>query len=273
MRLLNKSKKRRQQKRLTTRKYIKSGGSENDTSQHKTPEQIMNEVENPPVSNAPSIISNIMNSPIVEKTEDLAEGVTLNVINKAGDLIGVDLSDKEQIHEQLDNIKSALTNPETTEKIKDIALNVGELGVEVGKELLPIAKPLVSQVAESTGKALSKTASAFVTTGINFIKATPLGIPLILAEDASKFAQAGLATGAAVADVTKATANATRASLKTLEQFSREKQDLINKTEESIKEFANPPSSLITEYKKGGKTKKKLIKNKRPKTKRVHFLL
>jgi len=287
----NKQKQRQKNRQRTIKRrrshILKYGGKKSDDDDvepkgHKTPEEIIEEVKKSQQISFPSISSissNKDDSSVLEKATDVAQGVTVNVLDTAGNLLGVDLENKEQTDRKLEQISKTLANPETAEKVKDVAVNAGKLGYEVGEQLVPIVTPVVYTALNSGKKALDKTVSAITTTGSNFIKGIPVvGIPFIIAQDVAKFTEAGLAGAVAFADVSKAAFTATSASIRSMNQLVREKKDLIDKTQESISEFKSP-SSEISSYdskkkssKNGGaKSKRRLFKSKKHKGKRVRF--
>ena len=288
----NKQKQRQKNRQRTIKRrrshILKYGGKKSDDDDddepkgHKTPEEIIEEVKKSQQISLPSISSissNKDDSSVLEKATDVAQGVTVNVLDTAGNLLGVDLENKEQTDRKLEKISKTLANPETAEKVKDVAVNAGKLGYEVGEQLVPIVAPVVYTAVNSGKKALDKTVSAITTTGSNFIKGIPVvGIPFIIAQDVAKFTEAGLAGAVAFADVSKAAFTATSASIRSMNQLVREKKDLIDKTQESISEFTSPSSDFSPYDSKkksskngGAKAKRRLFKSKKHKGKRVRF--
>jgi hypothetical protein len=164
----NKTKKR-QYKKMKKRKYnstIKYVGGGNSLYNKETPNQVLDEVKR-------EHEFNLSTAPILQKTSELAEGVALKTIENIGLLLGIDLSNPEDVNGNLDKIKLALSNPETKEKIRSIIGQVSEiLGVAI-EAASPFIEPLMNKTFEVGTEALSKMSEAGVKIVLNTAEEIP----------------------------------------------------------------------------------------------------
>jgi len=298
-------------------------GGEYQTQLHRTPEEIMSEIkkehsdpvgelsttvynalpEIPLLSKLPShlstesIVDSISDSKIVQSASTLAEGVATNVVEKAGDLIGIDVDNPQQVSEKLDNINKALTNPENVEKAKDVAANLANVGLLGLQAAEPFIDPLVDKVTETAQKGVEKASKAFVSTAAN-VSGLFLGPIIDIPRTVMSALEAGqsvMNTGSEIVTTASDTINAMTQNFK---QIANENKDVLDRTQKSINEFVNPinqinpinPTSILKQAKyqypnqykyinKMGGTRKKQLhyqknkhtKNYKNKSKKVRF--
>jgi hypothetical protein len=143
-----------------------------------------NKVELPDISEIPVV------GPVIEKTGDLIEGASVNIIDKAGDLLGVDIDNPGSISEKLDDVKEALGDPENLEKLKDIAGEAGKIGEVAVVAFQPAAEKFVETTLPVVTDGFNKAVKGVVATGVNLAEdvAGPfIGIPRTLLSAATAF--------------------------------------------------------------------------------------
>jgi hypothetical protein len=143
-----------------------------------------NKVELPDIADIPVV------GPVIEKTGDLIEGASVNLIDKAGDLFGVDIDNPGSISEKLDDVKEALGDPENLEKLKDIAGEAGKIGEVAVVAFQPAAEKFVETTLPVVTDGFNKAVKGVVATGVNLAEdvAGPfIGIPRTLLSAATAF--------------------------------------------------------------------------------------
>jgi len=143
-----------------------------------------NKVEFPNINEIPFI------GPVIEKTGNLIEGASVNAIDRAGDLLGVDIENPGSVSEKLDNVKAALSNPGNLEKMKEIAGEAGKIGEVAIIALKPAAEKFVDTTLPVVTDGMTKTFKGALATGVNLAEdvAGPLiGIPRTLLSAATAF--------------------------------------------------------------------------------------
>lgn len=143
-----------------------------------------NKVELPDIADIPVV------GPVIEKTGDLIEGASVNLIDKAGDLFGVDIDNPGSISEKLDDVKEALGDPENLEKLTDIAGEAGKIGEVAVVAFQPAAEKFVETTLPVVTDGFNKAVKGVVATGVNLAEdvAGPfIGIPRTLLSAATAF--------------------------------------------------------------------------------------
>ena len=291
MKYQNKTKKMRKKnkKRQTKKKY---GGKSDDIVKQtkkaevdtKRTDDIMDKVKEEHTINLsdltlpeiPSKDTDLGDSTIIEKTGQLAQGVTVNAIENTGALLGVDLSNPQETSDKLNDIKETLTSPENVEKMKEI---VGETA-EVGAVALKAAEPFTEPLLEKTGEALEKSGSIIGKAGVNIILNTAEEIPGVgvvvgTIRSLIKAGEAGLAVVDATTEVATVSSDTVNAATQNFEELMKERGDVLKRTDDAVKEFEEPFKHSIpstTKVPTGGTSRRNEKKYKR-KTKRVRFAL
>jgi hypothetical protein len=300
----NKTKKWRKnnRKRQTKKKY---GGKSTDTVQK--PEVSNLEANNPPASEGtkrtdaimtkvkdehkidlPNLVPSMPSMPevpevpdlgdsnIIEKTGQLAEGVTVNAFENTGALLGVDLSNPKETSEKLDDIKEAITSPENMEKMTEI---VGE-AAKVGAVALDAAEPFTDPLLKKSGEVLEKSGSIIGKAGVNILLNTAeeipgVGVVLGTVRSLSKIGEAGLAVVDATSEVVTTSSDSINATSKNFNELMQEKDDVLKRTDDSVKEFEEPLKKPVpsTDKVPTGGTSRRNEKKYKGKTKRVRFAL
>ena len=224
----NKSKKLK--KNIKTRRYY--GGAITN------PQDILNSIENK--SNEVRSKNSVPNfgGIIFGKVFKLLEGLLVEYINKIALLLGVDISNPQQVNEKLEKIKIILSDPEIREKVKIIVeriVIIMEIAIEAAE---PYAKPLAKKMAKiyvdmegEFGGTTVKIARDVIQTipGLNVIASL-----LDLSSNASKYI---LDTYNAKLQLQNAIANTVEASSINYSNLLKEKKELLDRTKESVNQF------------------------------------
>lgn len=142
------------QKNKRTKKTKLSGGSINYSS----------------TSNSSNSISKqLINTVII-----FYEALFIQSINMISKVIGIDISDPQQLHNQLNNIKNILSNPQLQSEVYTIV----EKLVVVGGIFYDVLKPHMNNILEELNKTLEKSGSKLATTIEKIIINISKGIPL-----------------------------------------------------------------------------------------------
>lgn len=286
------------------------GGEEQQL--HKTPEEIMDEIKKEhsdpvgelgnalrnvfpnlpklPINNLSreSIVDSISDSKVVQSATTLAEGAATNVVEKAGDLLGIDVDNPQQVSEKLDNINKALTNPENVEKAKNVAANLANVGLLGLQAAEPFIDPLVDKVAETAQKGLEKTGKLALSTAAN-VSSLFLGPIVQIPRTIMTALEAGNSVVNTGSEIVTTASDTINAITKNFKQIANENKNVLDRTQKSISEFVNPinqvnqikSTSILKnnqyQNKMGGTRKKQLYKhnknniNYKTKSKKVRF--
>jgi hypothetical protein len=272
--------------------------SPNKSSTLKTPEEIMQQIKDdrkiqliptePPketsteeegvLSEATNLTTNIATE-VSDDSVHLAEGLTLNAIEKTSDLIGVDLANSEATRAKLDDIKETLSDPKTQEKVNEVvgqAAQVGALAVEASK---PFLDPLIDTANEKGEEVLTKLGQTGVKVLLNTATEIPgVGVVIGSLRSISNVGEAIVATANAGSEVAIASADTINASSKNFDQLLAEKQHIETRTKSSIEKHEDPlkhavPAKSVVPKGGGGTKRYKHNKKYGGKSKRVRFRL
>lgn len=214
-------------------------------------------------------------SEVVNKTKQLAASAALDSVEDVGKIIGINVMKPEEIQEKLDNINQSIHDPETIEKVKDIAEGVAEIGGVLIESTKPFVEPMINNTIEAAGDAASKIGEAGVKVILNTAEEIPgVGIVIGTVRSISNIGEAFVATANSGSEVVTDMADTVNASFKYFKELIKEKGDVVNRTVNSIKHFTNP-KRFKSKIFHGGKTKNNLNSKKRKNiiTKKVRFNL
>jgi hypothetical protein len=229
------------------------------------------------VSESANLTENIAQE-VSDDTVHLAEGLTLNAIEKSSELIGVDLANSEATRAKLDDIKDTLNDPKTQEKVNEVvgqAAEVGALAVEAAK---PFLDPLIDTANEKGEEILTKLGQTGVKVLLNTATEIPgVGVVIGSLRSISNVGEAIVATANAGSEVAIASSDTINASAKNFDQLLAEKQHIETRTQSSIEKHEDPlkhavPAQSVVPN-KGGTKKYKYNKKYGGKSKRVRFRL
>ena len=189
------------QKRQSSKRYRKMYGgaspaynnvnnnnsvTKDDIAANKIMENIeeQNKLEFPSIDEIPIV------GPVLEKTGDLIEGASVNLIDKTGDLLGIDVNNPGSVSQKLDDIKDIVSDPENVEKMKEIASNMGKYGEVAVVAFKPAAERFIDTSLPVVTEGIDKAVKAGVATGVNLVEdvAGPfIGIPRTILSAATAF--------------------------------------------------------------------------------------
>jgi hypothetical protein len=227
-------------------KYYKNrliGG--NDLSNDKTANEIMNEVKNERKLKFPSLgnLSTFKtdNFPVLKKTRELVEGLTVKGVDHLAILLGVDFSNSQSISNKLEQIKAAINDPKNKEKVREIVNEAAQVGAVAIEAAEPFIKPLVDKTTELSNEALSKIGESAVKIGLNTVEEIPgVGVVLGTVRSLSDAGEAFLAASNAANEVITTTSDSINAATKNFERLMKEKMNGLNRINDSVNKFQQP---------------------------------
>jgi hypothetical protein len=238
---IKKTRKLNENKKKTRRhKFIRKNrffGGDNLTTDSKA-DEIMNEVKK---ERELKMNFNLGDYPVIKKSRELVEGLTIKGIEHLGILLGVDLSSSQSINERLEKIRLAFTDPKNQEKVREIlneAANVGNVAIEAAS---PFIKPLIDKTVDLGSEALSKLGESAVKIGLNTAEEIPgVGVVLGTVRSLNDAGEAILAASNAASEVVTTTSDSINAATKNFERLIKEKMQGLNRINESVNNFQTP---------------------------------
>lgn len=235
-----KTRKNNYNKRKTKRnKFIRKtrliGGDESSINDRNANE-IMNEVKKERELNF-----NLGDLPVLKKSRELVEGLAIKGIEHIGLLLGVDLSNSQDINEKLEKIRIAFADPKNKEKVREIVSEAAEVGNVAIEAALPFIKPLVDKTVDVGREALSKLGESAVKIGLNTAEEIPgVGVVLGTVRSLSDAGEAMVAASNAASEVVTTTSDSINAATKNFERLMKEKMQGLNRINDSVSKFQKP---------------------------------
>jgi vacuolar-type H+-ATPase subunit I/STV1 len=213
----------------------------NANANNNSANEIMNHIKEERQFHLPSL----GDSGVFSKATNLAQGATLNAVDKLGQIVGVDLTNPQQTQQKLEQIKANINNPETIAKVKEILSFYSQYGTIALEAVQPFLQKLSSIIIEEGGK----TANKFIDTGStiigNAIKEIPgVGLVVSLAQDAEKIGETAASVVNTGTTITTEFSDTINAAILNFNNLIKEKQDLLNRTQSSIQDFTNPLKNM-----------------------------
>lgn len=210
------------------------GNASNNITNETNANEIMNEVEN-------EREFSLGKSILIQKASILAEGIAIKTIEAIGNLLGIDLSDTQDISGNLDRIKVALSNPENREKIREIIGQVSEILAVALEAASPFIQPLLDKTFDVGTNALSKMGESAVKIGLNTAEEIPgVGVLIGTIRSLSNAMEAFLSTANAGEEIFTSASDSVNAAVKNFKQISKEKEASLNRIQNSVNSFQTP---------------------------------
>lgn len=229
-----------------TNKYI-GGNNINDINNIDQISEINKQIEQENTNTQNKLLpsTNIMDYELLDKASDLAENLGVKTIESIGNNLGIDLTNKDQINQKLNQIKETISDPQNIQQVKEIISNVaqvGAVGIEAAK---PFLDPLINTTIEKTKDAASKIGEAGVKIALNTATEIPgIGVVVGSIRSLSNAGEAGIAALNAGNEIIKTASNTLNASTKNFNRLMKEKGQLLERTQNSINNFLNPLNPL-----------------------------
>jgi len=218
--------------------------------------QIMNEVKKERKFN----IASLGNIPVLKKTSELAEGLTVKGVERIGTLLGINLSDSRSVNEKLDQIKFALSDPKNKEKIKDVVSEAAKVGAVAVEAASPFIQPLVNKSIAVGTEAMSKIGESAVKIALNTAEEIPIaGVMIGTVRSLSNAGEALAAASSAASEVVTASSDTINAATKNFQRLMKEKMSSVNRINDSLNKFQQPFNG---QKKTGGGITRKYRRNK-----------
>ena len=199
--------------------------------------QIMNEVKKERKFSIPSL----GNIPMIKKTGELVEGLTLKGVERLASLLGINLSDSRSVNEKLDQIKLALSDPKNKEKIKEIVSEAAKVGAVAVEAASPFIQPLVNKTIAVGTESMSKIGESAVKIALNTAEEIPVaGVVIGTVRSLSNVGEAMAAASSAASEVVTASSDTINAATKNFERLMKEKMNSVNRINDSLNKFQQP---------------------------------
>lgn len=222
-------KKNKKRKYKSTLRFF-GGSPKTDVASNKVLDEVQKEHE-----------FNLDNSLVLNKASLLAESVAVKTIENIGLLLGVDLSNTQDINGNLDKIKLALSNPETKEKIRSIVGQISEILAVALEAAGPFIYPLMDKTFEVGNEALSKMGESAVKIGLNTAEEIPgVGVLIGTIRSLSNAMEAFLAGVNAGDEVITSSSDTINAAVRNFKRLMKEKEDGLNRINNSVNNFQLP---------------------------------
>lgn len=184
-------------------------------------------------------------SDLFQKTSEIAQSIAIKTIENIGALLGIDLTNPQDIQQNLDKIKNALANPANKEKIKQIIGQISEILNIALEAASPFIVPLLDKTMEIGTKALSKIGEASVKIGLNTAEEIPgVGILIGTIRSLSNAMEAFLASVNAGEQLITSVSDSINATGKNFNRLLKEKTQTLNRINTSMDNFKTPLPSL-----------------------------
>lgn len=229
-----------------TNKYV-GGNNINDINNINNIDQINKQIEQENIDTQNKFLpsTNIMDSKLLDKASNLAENLGVKTIESIGNNLGLDLTNKEQVNQKLNQIKETISDPQNIQQLKEIISNaaqVGAVGIEAAK---PFLDPLINTTIEKTKNAASKIGEAGVKIALNTATQIPgIGVVVGSVRSLSNAGEAGIAALNAGNEIIKTASNTLNATTKNFNRLMKEKGQLLERTQKSMNNFLNPINSM-----------------------------
>jgi hypothetical protein len=238
---IKKTRKVNENKKKTRRhKFIRKTrlmGGDNLTTDNKA-DEIMDEVKK---EREFKLNFNLGDYPVIKKSRELAEGLTIKGIEHLGILLGVDLSSSQSINEKLEKIRAALADPKNKEKVREIVSEAAKVGTVAIEAASPFIKPLIDKTVDVGSEALSKMGESAVKIGLNTAEEIPgIGVVLGTVRSLNDAGEAMIAASNAASEVVTTTSDSINAATKNFERLMKEKMQGLNRINESVNKFQKP---------------------------------
>ena len=211
-------------------------GGDDSSIYDKNANEIMNEVKKERKTNFA-----LGNLPVIKKSRELLEGLSIKGIDHLALLLGVDLYSSQDINEKLEKIKIALADPRNKEKVREIVSEAAKVGSVALEAASPFIKPLVDKTVDVGSEALSKMGESAVKIGLNTVEEIPgVGVVIGTVRSLNDAGEAVVAASNAASEVITTTSDSINAATKNFERLMKEKMQGLNRINDSVSKFQKP---------------------------------
>ena len=177
-------------------------------------------------NNAETAISNLITSAMISSIENIAG------------MMGIDITDADQTNEKLAQIKETLSDPENLEHMSIVIASSAQMAGVAVEALKPYLSELISTIVESLGSFGSNSVQAAVQVGMSAFQAIPIfGAIMSAGQTAITLFETGMSLTDTVANITTVTSDTTNAVVTNFNRLKKEKEQLLERSEKSIKEY------------------------------------
>lgn len=216
---------------------------------------------------------NLGDSKVMQKVTDLSQALAIKTIDSTAHFLDIELKDSEQFQKRLEEIKVLLNDPKNKELMREVVVNLAEVGIVALDAAKPFIDDLITEIFEKLKVVGNEFGEAGVKIALNTLEEIPgYGVIIGTIRSTSNAAEAVLASSNAFSEVVTKTSDTVNASVQNFDKLMKEKGDLINRTTESINKFSENMKTMPTNVNpsSGGATSRKYKKNNN-KSRKVRF--
>lgn len=242
----------------TKNKLIKYGGEsipESKVEEQSNSEQDVQSKENDElikkIEDSHSI-NNLMpnfslgDSKILKGMTNLSQALAMKMMDKTSEFFNLDLSDSDdKIKQRLEELKIILNDPENKKLMRELMGNFAELGAISLEASSPFIEKLIVEIFDKLTVIGNEFGKAGIKIALNTMTEIPgYGVIIGSVRSASNAAEAVLASTNAASEIITTTSDNVNAAVQTFDKLLKEKQDVIDRTTESINNFSNNMKSM-----------------------------
>jgi hypothetical protein len=263
----------------TKNKLIKYGGEsipetkveDSEQSKDKENDELMKKIEdNHSINNLIPKFS-LGESKMLKGMINLSESLAMKMMDKTAQVFNLDLSDSDRFKQRLEELKVILNDPENKKLMRELMGNFAELGAISLEASSPFIEKLIVEIYDKLTVIGNEFGKAGIKIALNTLTEIPgYGVIVGSVRSASNAAEAVLASTNAANEIITTTSDNVNAAVQNFDKLLKEKQDVIDRTTESINNFSNnmkkmpndisqeqPQEQLQPQLKQGGKNKTK----------------
>jgi methyl-accepting chemotaxis protein len=199
-------------------------------------------------------------SKIMKGIVNLSEALAMQMMDKTAQFFNLDLNDSEKFKQRLEELKVILDDPENKKLMRELMGNFSELGVISLEASAPFIEKLIIEIFEKLTVMGNEFGKAGLKIALNTLTEVPgYGIIVGSIRSASNAGEAVLASTNAASEIITTTSDNINAAVQNFDKLLKEKQDVIDRTAQSIDSFSNNMKNMpnnIQQQKGGKKTKK-----------------
>jgi len=205
-------------------------------------------------------------SKIMKGIVNLSEALAMQMMDKTAQFFNLDLNDSEKFKQRLEELKVILDDPENKKLMRELMGNFSELGVISLEASAPFIEKLIIEIFEKLTVMGNEFGKAGLKIALNTLTEVPgYGIIVGSIRSASNAGEAVLASTNAASEIITTTSDNINAAVQNFDKLLKEKQDVIDRTAQSIDSFSNnmknmPNNIQQQQQQKGGKKTKKNVR-------------
>jgi len=212
-----------------------------DSEQSKENDELIKKIEdNHSINNLMPKFS-LGDSKILKGMINLSEALAMQMMDKTAQFFNLDLSDSNsRFKQRLEELKIILNDPENKKLMRELMGNFAELGAISLEASAPFIEKLIVEIFDKLTVIGNEFGKAGIKIALNTMTEIPgYGVIIGSVRSASNAAEAVLASTNAASQIITTTSDNVNAAVQNFDKLLKEKQDVIDRTTESINNFSN----------------------------------